>query len=392
LCAPAFGSTAKQIAQFCKEADSKMNVELHLTAMAGGKHSLQSPDDLKKLAQTFIDDFSTKIVFWTPAVCDFSMRVETTELSKNENPKYSGRLSSKIEYHAKLIPNNDKIVDSFRKTRKDITLIAFKTTCGATEDEQYLTGLNLLKASSANLVLANDTKHRRNMIIVPEEARYCVTTNREEALRELVNIALLRSTLTFTRSTVVAGEPVSWNDNRVPDALRIVVNSCVAKGAYRKFRGVTAGHFAVKLSDTQFLSSRRKTDLGNIENVGLVLVETSGPDTVIAYGSKPSVGGQSQRIVFKEHENMNSIVHFHCPKRENSLVPTISQKEYECGSHECGQNTSSGLQSFGRLKAVYLDNHGPNIVFNSNDQGIAEEVIEFIEKNFDLSQKTGGMV
>jgi hypothetical protein len=132
--------------------------------------------------------------------------------------------------------------------------------------------------------------------------------------------------------------------------------------------------------------------LGDIKNVGLVLVETDGPDRVIAYGSKPSVGGQSQRIVFSDHPDFDSIVHFHCPKKENSLVPTISQKEYECGSHECGKNTSNGLKSFGRLKAVFLDNHGPNVVFNSSDPGIAEEVKTFIENNFDLSQKTGGLV
>jgi hypothetical protein len=230
------------------------------------------------------------------------------------------------------------------------------------------------------------------MIIVPEEARYCVTNNRKEVLEELVKIALLRSTLTFTRSTVVAGNPCEWDSLLVPDALREVVNYCVEKGAYKKFRGVTAGHFAVKLSETKFLSSRRKTDLGDIKNVGLVLVETDGPDRVIAYGSKPSVGGQSQRIVFSDHPDFDSIVHFHCPKKENSLVPTISQKEYECGSHECGKNTSNGLKSFGRLKAVFLDNHGPNVVFNSSDPGIAEEVKTFIENNFDLSQKTGGLV
>ena len=230
------------------------------------------------------------------------------------------------------------------------------------------------------------------MIIVPEEARYCVTTDREKVLRELVEMALLRSHLTFTRSTVVKGDPIPWESDVVPNALREVVNYCVEQSAYRKFRDVTAGHFAVKLSPTTFLSSRRKTDLGNIKNVGLVMIETDGPDRVIAYGSKPSVGGQSQRIVFSDHPDFDSIVHFHCPKKDNSNVPTVSQREYECGSHQCGQNTSNGLKQFGRIKAVYLDNHGPNIVFNSKDENIENEVIQFINDNFDLSQKTGGMV
>ena len=69
---------------------------------------------------------------------------------------------------------------------------------------------------------------------------------------------------------------------------------------------------------------------------------------------------------------------------------TISQREYECGSHECGRNTSRGLKKFGNLSAVYLDQHGPNIVFHRSID--SQEVINFIEANFDLELKTGGSV
>jgi hypothetical protein len=46
------------------------------------------------------------------------------------------------------------------------------------------------------------------------------------------------------------------------------------------------------------------------------------------------------------------------------LVWQLSQREYECSSHECGQNTSRGLRGFRNLSAVYLREHGPNIVFH----------------------------
>jgi hypothetical protein len=140
------------------------------------------------------------------------------------------------------------------------------------------------------------------------------------------------------------------------------------------------------------LTSIRKTNFNDIEKNGLVKIETDGPDRVIAYGAKPSVGGQSQRIVFAEHPDCDCILHFHCPLRPDSRdkVPTVSQREYECGSHQCGQNTSNGLAKFGNLYAVYLDNHGPNIVFNKDIDPM--EVISFIEENFDLEDKTGGPV
>ncbi len=154
------------------------------------------------------------------------------------------------------------------------------------------------------------------------------------------------------------------------------------------------GHFAVKLSDTEFLSSIRKSNLNWIDKIGMVYVKTDGPDTVLAYGAKPSVGGQSQRIVFREHKGYDCIVHFHCPLKKNPIfnIPIVSQREVECGSHQCGQNTSSNLKDFciesTNIKAVYLDKHGPNILFNSKSN--PQNVIDFIEQNFDLSKKTGG--
>jgi hypothetical protein len=111
---------------------------------------------------------------------------------------------------------------------------------------------------------------------------------------------------------------------------------------------------------------------------------------VYAYGGKPSVGGQSQRIIFKEHPDMDCIVHFHCPPKPEAKLSVRDQAPYECGSHECGVNTSRGLkEEIPGIKCVYLDNHGPNIVFNRNIE--PEKVIKFIEDNFDLTKSTDGV-
>jgi hypothetical protein len=228
------------------------------------------------------------------------------------------------------------------------------------------------------------------MVITPEEARYHETTDRDVALMGLIEMTYLRSHLTFTRSTVVAGDPVPWESELVPEALRTVVDYCILEGAYKPFRGATVGHFACKLNDNTFLTSIRKSNFNDLPTTGLVRIETDGPDNVLAYGAKPSVGGQSQRIVFNDHKEYDCIVHFHCPIKEGSEVPQVSQMEYECGSHQCGENTSKGLKKFGNLSAVYLQEHGPNIVFNRSID--PQEVIDFINANFDLNEKTGGYV
>ncbi|HLC53509.1 MAG TPA: class II aldolase/adducin family protein [Candidatus Nanoarchaeia archaeon] len=390
LSAQAYGTTARKIADICKRYDPSSEVVLHLTKMASqGKGMLDTNSDVADLIKDLVGDTSTKTIYFSPALIDYSGHIMEKEIETSSG-KYATRLQTDVDDKPAIVLHaSPKILGTIRKERKDIYLVGFKTTCNASQDEQYLRGLDLLKKTSANLILANDVYTRVNMIIAPEETRYHVTKNREDALENLVDMALQRSKLRFTRSTVVPGSPVSWDSPLVPSSLRAVVNYCIAKGAYKQFNGATAGHFAVKVDDKTFLTSRRKTDYNYLSKMGLVRVEARGPDEVIAYGSKPSVGGQSQRIVFEEHQGYDCIVHFHCPIKESSLVPRASQREYECGSHECGQNTSRGLQRFGNLKAVYLDNHGPNIVFPASvDPG---EVISFIEKNFDLGQKTGGL-
>lgn len=396
LCAAAYGTTAKRIAELCREHDQTMDVNLHLTRMADPNNSrIETNTDVLHLVMQLVNDPRTKMIFFNPAICDFHGSIGEIASSKTaKRLRTTNEVGESQEYSVHLTPA-EKIIKYIRKEsfgerepRKDIFLVGFKTTSGDTPAEQYRVGLKALKTSSANLILANDTQTRNNMVIVPEEGVYHQTTDRDVALRGLVEMAYLRSHLTFTRSTVVNGEPVPWESNLVPVSLRTVVNFCIERGAYQRFLGVTAGHFAVKLDDTTFLTSRRKTDFNDMKDVGLVKIRTDSPDSVIAYGSRPSVGGQSQRIVFNEHPDADCIVHFHCPKKTGSPVPSVSQREYECGSHQCGQNTSRGLQRFGNLLAVYLDQHGPNIVFHHSID--PQEVISFIEDNFDLTQKTGG--
>jgi len=123
----------------------------------------------------------------------------------------------------------------------------------------------------------------------------------------------------------------------------------------------------------------------------MVLCQARGENTVAAYGAKPSVGGQSQRIIFKDHPETDCIVHFHCPPKPGSAVAVRQQKFFECGSHQCGKNTSDGLKEVAPgIKCVYLDNHGPNIVFNRKVHPY--DVIKFIDENFDLSKSTDQVV
>ncbi len=133
------------------------------------------------------------------------------------------------------------------------------------------------------------------------------------------------------------------------------------------------------------MTSMRGSNFNNLQELAYVHAEDD--NNVISQGGKPSVGGQSQRIIFREHPEMDCIVHFHCPPKATIPLPTRSQLAHECGSHECGKNTSDGLVEVeSGIKCVYLDNHGPNIVFNRKID--PQKVIDFIDRNFDLSDST----
>ncbi len=402
LCAKAYGQTAKQLTQLFDNYRFQHDgpkPELHLTQMADPLSKLETNADIERLVDELIADPTTKMIVMTAALCDWDVKGIG---GYNDNvgadlPRLKTREGGVFRDRTLKLSPSAKIIEKIRRERKDIFLIGFKTTAGDSEDAQFNAGLRLLKEASCNLVVANDIRTRKNMIITPEEARYQLAPSVSKPPRsnndsrwlflgDLVEMAVKRSRLHFTRSTVVDGPLVSWDSPDIPESLRAVVDYCIDRGAYKPFHGKTVGHFAVRAGEDKIITSRRKSNFNNLSSVGMVLVETEGKDSVIAHGAKPSVGGQSQRIIFNEHPDVDCIVHFHCPERKPGTVSGRTQKFLECGSHECGQNTSNGLESYGDIKAVMLEKHGPNIVFNKNTD--PNVVIEFIETHWDLERST----
>lgn len=394
----AFGETARKLKKLfekelkTKDLQKEYEVELILTKMADHKSKIITNNDLDSYLGKLIENQDTKAIIFNVDLAEFDGKIGETE-----SGKYAERLKTSQGNVIMELTPSDKMIGKIRKERKDIFVVGFKTTTDYTPKEQYIRGLELLKKNSVNLVLANDTVNRRNMIIAPEETKYCETTNRTKVLKFLTQMTVSRMQNKFTRSTVVEGSSIDWNSEKVPSNLREVVNHCIKEGAYKEFLGKTAGHFAVKVNEGEILTSIRKSNFNNLETVGLVKVESKNDNEVIAHGFRPSVGGQSQRIIFKEHPYLDCIVHFHCPvKKEfkDTVVPVKEQWPNECGSHQCGQNTSNGLKEIEveghKLSVVYLDEHGPNIVFNRKVP--AQTVINFIDKHFDLKEKTGGLM
>lgn len=386
--ANAYGGTGRRLQKmFQQHPDCKMDVRLYSSLMADNDGLFETYEELKEILLEMIKDLSVKVIVFNCALPNFG------PLNTDTDRRIKTTASNFVVEFKPL----EKLIKLIRKERKDIFLVGFKTTLNADRLQMYNDGCKLLKESSANLVLVNDRKNMMNMIVTPEESIYDYSDDRNEVLKQLVDMTMARSHLSFTKSTVMSHEGVAWSDERIPNNLREVVDWCISQNAYKEGyngSGVTVGHFACKVDDTTFITSKRKTNFNDLKNIGMVLVKTDGPDSVLAYGGKPSVGGQSQRIIFSEHQGLDCIVHFHCPLRQVHVddIPIASQREFECGSHECGKNTSNNIKEFNVngdiLKAVYLDQHGPNIIFSKDVK--AANVIQFIVDNFDLKAKTNG--
>lgn len=445
ICAPAYGRVGEDIHHeltnaFIREQnkvklalEKRVKVILVRTKMALGTQELsvherelfeaadikflETNEDLEKLIDHLVLQPETKGIVLAAAVCDWKptyLEIDAPERWRRDGAiQAGGEVPSGYDVHKfgkreprlqtsdgamemRLEPS-DKLIGKIRKVRKDIFLVGFKATTGMEEQEQYITGLGLLKGASCNLVLANDVHEHRNMVITPEEAKYHVTKDRKKAIKGLCEMIALRSQLHFTRSTVVEGDPIPWESEEIPANLRKVVNHLIARGAYKPFRGKTVGHFATRgPKDGIIYTSRRKSNFNELAKDGLLRIDAIGKDQVVAYGAKPSVGGQSQRIIFDEHPDVDCIVHAHVPLREGpklngTALQVREQRPYECGSHECGRNTSEGLtEVWDGIKAVMLDEHGPNIGFSKDAD--PDRVIEFIEDFWDLEDKTGGPV
>src|SRR5271157_2851817 len=148
LCAPAYGTTATLLEHLLLDEDDALDYEinLHLTKMADHRSQLESNEDVSKLVNQLIDNPETKIIFFNPALVDYDGSITTEGAAGYEwndsiptrSGKYEERLQTSEGQQKMLLTPTQKLLGRIRKQRKDIFLVAFKTTCGATEDEQFL--------------------------------------------------------------------------------------------------------------------------------------------------------------------------------------------------------------------------------------------------------------
>lgn len=347
LAAPAFGTTARYLTNlFSSNHEDNGQVYLVLTKMANNKSKLITNDDVAKYIDTLIEDKEVGTIILNVAFCDFKA------LPINDVPSdlHGDRLKTDNGNLTIELTPTEKIISKIRIKRPDIFLVGFKTTTNETKENQFLIALKMMKKTKCNLVLANDTVTRNNMIITPEESIYDETTNRYFVLGKLYEMILLRNNLTYNKS--VFNDVESTNINTTPESFKKVIKFLIDNGGYieNNGNGFTPGHFCYKLNANSFLSSQRKANHNKVFEEGMSVVSVSHKyndlssidylkenDEIFTVSGKrkASVGARSQWLILKQNPGYDCIIHTHNPRKANSLIPVASQREFQCGSLEC---------------------------------------------------------
>lgn len=375
LCVPAFGTTATRISELLP------NSELVLTKMCDITSKLKTNSDVEQYIDELLLDESVGTIVLNVAFCDF----KTLPIDGIENGFHAERLKTNDGNLTIELTPTDKVIAKIRLKRPDIFLVGFKTTTNKTSEEQFLIALQMMKKTKCNLVLANDTVTRNNMVITPEETIYGETTDRESVLKELTDMILLRNDLTYNHSIFNNGE--STPIEVTPNSFQEVIAFLKENGGFieNNGNGFTPGHFCYKLDDNSFLSSQRKANHNLVFDEGMSIVDVEGDSFTVSGKRKASVGARSQWLILQENPGYDCIIHTHNPLKDGSEIPVTEQRPFQCGSLECGLNTVNHMGEFEGIKAVYLDKHGANILFNSKNS--SKFVIDFIKDNIELGTK-----
>lgn len=156
LSAPAYGNTARKL--FAELGPDR--ARLHLTKMADYTSPMETNEDVAARLQQVLADPATRAVVFNVALCDYA-----GQIGDIPSGKYAKRLSSREGEQAMRLAPTPKLLRQVKVMRPDVHLVGFKTTAGAEQLEQHQLALRQMTETGADVVFANDTVTRHNLIV-----------------------------------------------------------------------------------------------------------------------------------------------------------------------------------------------------------------------------------
>lgn len=176
IAAPAFGTTARWLHQ------QLTNSTLVLTKMADYNSNLETNEDVESFLKDYLSNNLVKAVVMNVAMCDYDGWIDDIP-----SGKHAQRLKSRVgQQQMQLLPSK-KVIADIKKEHPSVFLVGFKTTTHHSLEEQQAAALQMNQKSNCDLVFANDTVTRHNMLVDAKGTVLCASFDRSLVLKELVN-------------------------------------------------------------------------------------------------------------------------------------------------------------------------------------------------------------
>ena len=175
IAAPAFGTTARWLHQ------ALPNSELLLTRMADSRSRIETNADVEAAIQNYLSDTGVKCLVMNAAMCDYDGTIGALE-----SGKHALRLKSRKGQQMMALTPSKKIIATIKNQRPDMFLVGFKTTTEHSPAEQTEAALRMGQGSRCDLIFANDTVTRNNMLITTDGTCLVSSEDRQLVLERLV--------------------------------------------------------------------------------------------------------------------------------------------------------------------------------------------------------------
>ena len=175
IAAPAFGTTARWL------HEQLPGSRLVLTRMADSSSSLETNADVERFLTEYLTNNQVKCVVMNVAMCDYD-----GEIDGMPSGKHAVRLQSKTGRQTLQLTASKKVIADIKTRHPDVFLTGFKTTTHHSEEEQWEAAVTMGQKSRCNLIFANDTVTRHNMLVDEEGRRLCAGADRLLVLKRLV--------------------------------------------------------------------------------------------------------------------------------------------------------------------------------------------------------------
>jgi phosphopantothenoylcysteine synthetase/decarboxylase len=183
LCAPAYGGTARKLHAMLSEMPLEQDVKLHLTKMADHTSGIETNEDVAGVLNSLLIEPDTCAILFNVAMCDFSGQIQDVP-----SGKYAERLKTRGPLPVQMaLEPTPKLLSAIKVIRPDLFVVGFKTTAGANEEGQREAALRQIQETGADLVLANDTVTRSNLLFDAKGIR--LKGSRDDVL-EMLTMAL----------------------------------------------------------------------------------------------------------------------------------------------------------------------------------------------------------